>query len=172
MSFSVNANLTLRQFYGTSYRQYATKSNRNDVPDNVLSFADAGALRKAVRSLMQESYNDTEDVTDTTGPVKEFAKKMKGFVDAYNYTYDSAKKSSSNEVRRAAKNMKKLVAQYADELDDAGITVKDDGYLNLRDSSTIKTTARFESLFGNDSKFMKSMDSIAKSVRSHVDVQV
>ena len=75
-------------------------------------------------------------------------------------------------MKNAAKKLKRLTSQYEDELSDAGIRLKKDGSMEISSSSTVKSTARYEKMFGSDSKYLKNLDSLASQIRKHVDVQL
>lgn len=171
MSFTVTNNLTIRKDYGDN-QKFVKKANRTEVSNATLTFADSSALRKAIRALQTSAYNTDEDLSESTGPAKEYAKKMKAFVDTYNYTLESAGKGDSKGMKNAAKKLKRLTSQYEDELSDAGIRLKKDGSMEISSSSTVKSTARYEKMFGSDSKYLKNLDSLASQIRKHVDVQL
>ena len=68
--------------------------------------------------------------------------------------------------------MKALVKKYSDELEDLGVSFNDKGYMELSESAFDNIDeADFENTFGKDSDFMKSLNSIAKKLNRHIDVQ-
>ena len=60
--FSVANNITLRNYYAT-YRDFTVKSNRANATTNQLNYADAQALRRAVRKLDDFDFENA-DKTD------------------------------------------------------------------------------------------------------------
>lgn len=170
MSFTITNNLTIRQFYGDN-RAYLKKSTRQESTPARLNAVDSSALRKAIRALRESEYSDEKDTSSTTGSVKNFAKRMKAFVDVYNNTVSGAKENSSDrDVKNTLRRIKSLTSQYEDELDNAGIRVQNDGTLKVSDSSSVKSTERFESIFGEDSDYLKDLDKLARRIHRHVDV--
>lgn len=170
MSFSVTNNSVLRGFY-EDYRDYAKKSGRSEASEETLDYADSKALKKAIKSFQSVEFNDTKDVTDTMGPVKDFAKKMKAFVDTYNYTVDSSGKKNNSDLKKIQKKMKNFVDQYKDQLDEIGISIGDDGYLKISESSDITTTKRYEDVFGQDSEFLSGLNKLAGNMLRHIDLK-
>ena len=57
--FSVANNITLRNYYAT-YRDFTVKSNRANATTNQLNYADAQALRRAVRKLDDFDFENAD----------------------------------------------------------------------------------------------------------------
>ncbi|MDD6550968.1 MAG: hypothetical protein PUF16_04240 [Lachnospiraceae bacterium] len=171
-SYTVTNNLYLRNLYKSTDSSLSKKSSRKEAAKPKLIIADTTALRKGISSLASEDYGD-EDEEDNEIDKANFYKKMKSFADAYNYTLDSSSSYKTNsDARKAAKQMRSLTSKYSDELDDLGVSFDSDGYMQLSDSAFDNIDeAKFESSFGKDSEFMKSLDSIAKKLYRHIDVQ-
>ena len=88
---------------------------------------------------------------------------MTAFIQVYNNTLSSAAKSGDYSLERDAKNMKALTSQYADELDKLGITVKDDGSMEIRSSLFESASySKFKNIFSMDSDYMQRTSSYAK----------
>ncbi|MBQ1843299.1 MAG: hypothetical protein II133_01720 [Lachnospiraceae bacterium] len=169
-SFTVTNNITLRNLYKTTDSSYSKQSTRRETPYGKLVIADTQALRKGISSLASEDYGDESE--DTKGSKAEFYKKMKAFGDTYNYTLESSKKYASKDSKSAIKKMKQLASDYSDELEDLGVTFDDDGYMSMSESAFDNIDeSRFEDLFGKGSDFMSQLDSIAKKLNRHIDVQ-
>jgi hypothetical protein len=68
------------------------------------------------------------------------------------------------------KQMKNLTSEYADDLDDIGITVNSDGTLETR-SSLLSTASlsKFESLFSSDSNYMQRTNAYRKRAERRSD---
>ena len=171
MAFSVTNNAVLRSFYG-EYQNLAKRSNRSSVSEKELDYADSTALKKAIKSFAFTEFNSVKDSVDTTGPVKNFAKKLKAFVDTYNYTRESSSASSNSDLKKLSKKMQKFVDKYSSELKSAGIKIGDDGYLSLSESLEIKTTERYKELFNKDSDFLKGLNQLAGNMVRHIDIVV
>jgi hypothetical protein len=166
MSISVTVNSTLRNFY-TDNRTLVNKSNRSDTTNGTLSFADATALRKAIRALGNYDYDSVSSTTDK----QTLATNLQAFVDTYNYTIESSSSSATSSVSSACKNLKKLTSQYESDLKKLGVSVSSDGYLSLSSTATTNISAsKFSDLFGSDSDYMSQMSTYAKRITSHVNV--
>lgn len=171
MAFSVTNNAVLRSFYG-EYQNLAKRSNRSSVSEKELDYADSTALKRAIKSFASTEFNSVKDSVDSTGPVKNFAKKLKAFVDTYNYTRESSSASSNSDLKQLSKKMQKFVDKYSSELKSAGIKIGDDGYLSLSESLEIKTTERYKELFNKDSDFLKGLNQLAGNMVRHIDIVV
>jgi len=169
LAFSVTYNSVLRNDYGI-YRNLTKTAARSEATDSKLSVADSSALNRSINKLRYSSYDDRKDGTDSQGYAKSYVKNMKAFMDTYNYTLESSKKSSSREITRQVPKMKQLVDKYKDQLGKIGISYDKDGYLKLSASSNVTTTKRYETLFGKDSSFMKDLNNIAGNIKRHVNV--
>ncbi len=160
-SFSISSTLTLRNMYG-DYRALITKTNRNTATNNQLSYADATALKRAVKKLNDYDFEDASE--------ENRAAYLRAFVDTYNYTMQSTKSSTNTYAASAYKGLKNLVSKYSDELEEIGISANSSGYLKLSSSSATNLSgSTFDKFFTNDSKFMKSVLTYAKKVTSNVD---
>jgi len=146
----------LRNFY-KSNRDAATASKRGEFSHGKLSQADAEALRTAVRSLRNFNMeDDTDDGTDIYASVSAFLK-------TYNNALDSSSNSGDYSLQRYAKQLKKLASDYADELEDIGVTIKSDGTLEKNDN-LLKSAdvADIRKLFGKDADFATKSSNYAK----------
>ena len=169
MGFSVTSNSVLRNNYGI-YRDLTKSAARSEVSEYKLSAADSNALSRSIHSLRYSDYNDRKDSTDSQGYNKSYVKRMKAFIDTYNYTLESSKKSSSADIARQVPKMKKLAEKYKAQLNSAGISYDSDGYLKISSSNNVTTNKRYEKIFGEDSTFMKDLKSIAGNIKRHVNV--
>lgn len=171
-SFTVKNNLYLRNLYKSVDSSLTGKSARADASKPKLIYADSTALQKGISALADEDYGDPDE-EDSKITKAEFYKKMRAFADSYNYTLDSSSSYSTNRYAKSAtKQMKALVKEYGDDLDDLGVSFNDKGYMELSESAFDNIDeADFEDTFGKDSDFMKSLNSIAKKLNRHIDVQ-
>lgn len=162
MSLSVKNTLSLRNFY-SSNRELVAKAKREEATKGGLSFADATALRKAVRALGDYDYkNDDKD---------SFHEKLKAFLDTYNYTLDSAADSNDQDAFNTGRKMKNLSRQYQSELSKLGISIDKDGYLSISESAKDNIgPSNYENLFGKSSGYMSALSSYAKRIANHVNV--
>lgn len=161
-SFSVANTLALRNYYST-HRSLSVKTNRDDISSDKLNYADSLALRRAVKKLGNYQFKsaDKSDIEMT----------IRGFIDTFNYTLDSCKKSTNKSVASAYKNIQKLSSNYQKELENIGITTNSSGYLKLSSSAIENiSTTKFANMLGSDSRFMKQLSSYAKQISNHVDL--
>ena len=156
--FSVANNITLRNYYAT-YRTFTTKSNRANATTNQLNYADAQALRRAVRKLDDFDFENA-DKTDLSSHIR-------AFVDTYNYTMESSTNSYSISTY---KNLKNLASKYQKDLENIGIKENSSGYLTLSSSAVENISAsKFQKLLGSDSQFMKSLTSYARRMTNNIN---
>ena len=170
--FTVKNNLYLRNLYKSVDSSLSKKSERTETSKPKLIYADTTALQKGISALADEDYGDPDE-EDSKITKAEFYKKMRAFADSYNYTLDSSSSYSTNRhAKSATKQMKALVKEYGDDLEDLGVSFNDKGYMELSESAFDNIDeADFEDTFGKDSDFMKSLNSIAKKLNRHIDVQ-
>lgn len=171
MNFSITNNYVLRKDYG-EYRSYVKTSARKSAPAHKLIIADSSALYRAAKELMDSEYSDAKDPTESGGPVAGYAKKLKAFVDSYNNTLQSTSQKTDAAARRFMKKLKSLTSDHARELENYGISVADDGTLSIDSGLTIKTTKRFETMFGSTSDYMKGLMKTARNISNHIDASV
>ncbi len=157
---SLSEKYYLRSFY-KSNRDAATSSKRKEMSANELSKADAEALRAAVREL--RDFNYEEDTTDGAN----IYSSVSAFLETYNNALDSTKGSSDYSLNRYAKQLKALAKEYADELEDVGITVKSDGTLekneNLLKGAKVEKISK---LFSQDAEFVTKSSNYAKRIKN------
>ena len=162
MSFSVTTNVYLRNCYSDN-RSLCVKSKRTDATNGTLSFADSAALKKSIRKLKDFDY-ESDDKTA-------FTHNIKAFIDAYNYTLDSAGESATKDVVNAAKHLKKTSASYEKELKKLGISMDKDGYMSISSSATTNiSTSKYKEMFGEGSKYLSSLNQYSHRIQSKVDI--
>lgn len=171
MSFNITSNSALRVAYG-SYRNLISKNDREGATNVALTRADSYALKNTIKSLRLSKYDDKKDPTETSGKAKTYSTKLKAFLDTFNNTYESSRKSNDPNIKKAAASMKALAKKYKSELEDVGITIDKDGYLKRSTSSKIETTKPFEEMFGKNSKFLRELDRIPNTIKNHVDILI
>lgn len=166
MSISITNNLTLRSFYSAD-RSLVDRNNRSNQKNSTLSFADATALRKAIRDLGDFDYEKISSAKDK----KNLSSHLEAFLNTYNYAIASSSSSSDSDVAAAGKGLKQLTKKYADKLDSMGISMDSKGNLSLSKSATENIRSeRFLDLFGEDSRYMQQMNTYAKRIVRHVNV--
>ena len=135
----------LRKFYKNCSDASKT-SKRSKLEPNRLSQADADALHKAVKQLRNFKFTDDDNSNLHAG--------VSAFLETYNHTMDSCKDSSDLSVKRYAKQLKSLVNNHKDELEDIGVTVNKDGTLTAN-SNLLKSASvsKIKKLFSKESDF-------------------
>ena len=156
---SLSESYYLRKYYRSN--KDATTNKRSEMSKGTLSQADAAALRTAVRDLRNFNLeDDTDDNEDIYASVSAFLK-------TYNNALDSSNTSGDYSLQRYAKQLKNLAKEYADELEDIGITVNSDGTLEKNDN-LLKAAdmSDIRDLFGKDATFATKSSSYAKRMNT------
>lgn len=166
MAVSAVNSLSLRIYYNP-YKSVASGSTRKNASIGTMSFADASALRNAVRRLQDYNFEDsTEALTQ---------EKLQAFTDTINNTLASASKYGTNDhsVKNAANKIKDLNKEAASELKKIGITVEKDGSLSLyENASKLYSDKKINSFFSKDSKYLNDLYNAAKRITRKVDVRI
>lgn len=157
---SLSESYYLRSFY-KSNRDATTASKRSEMSKGKLSQADAEALRTAVRKLRNfDLEDDTDEGADIYASVSAFLK-------TYNNAIDSSSSSNNYSLQRYAKQLKNLAKEYADELEDVGITVNSDGTLKKNDNLLkAADVSDIRELFGEDAGFATKSANYAKRMNA------
>ena len=165
-SVSATNSLSLRLYYN-SYKSVASGSTRKSASIGTLSFADASALRTAVRRLQDYKFNDaTDDQVQET---------LKAFTDTMNNVVTTASKYGKDDtiVRNAANKIKNLNKEAADELKKIGITVNKDGTMSLYEgASKLYKKEKMDDFFAKDNKYLNQLYDTAKRITRKVDVRI
>ena len=159
-AISLSESYYLRSFY-KSNRDAATASKRSEMSSGKLSQADAETLRTAVRKLRHfDLKDDTDDGANIYASVS-------AFLETYNNAMDSAGSSNDYSLQRYAKQLKNLAKEYADELEDIGVTVRSDGTLEKNDNLLkAADVSDICELFGDDAQFATKSFNYAKRMNA------
>ncbi len=166
MSISVTNSLSLRLYYG-NYSKLVTGTTRSEATTGTLSFADASALRSAIKKLGEYNFEDASE--------DEVQEKLTAFADAMNNTLTSATKYGTNNtaVKNAATKIKQLNSDYASDLQKIGITVNKDGTMSVYENAAENySRSRFTKFFTNDSEYLNELYTAAKKITRHVDLYI
>lgn len=171
-NFSVNSNHYLRNMYVNTDRALASSSGRAEASTSKLNYADSLALKKAINALGDFDYEmDESDVTESYKT--KFSKELRAFVDSYNYTVESGKASSNEDINRQARKMQKFSEKHKDTLESLGVTVKNNGYLSYDNTKASSLYLKsFGKAFSSDSEYMQGISKYASSINNHVDAYV
>ena len=161
-SVSSGVNLTsdffLKNFY--RYNRNAIKSSaRSDYNQTELSYEDTRALKRALSKLSSFDYTEDENGDNIVSTIQAFVK-------TYNYTMESTS-SPDSDTYRQNRQLKALTKKYGDDLKDIGITIKDDGTLDLSDNILKKSSFKeIRNVFSEESDYVRSVRSITKRMHS------
>ena len=164
---TLSTNYFLRKYY--SNNQKASKSStRTDFSNVELSFEDSRALSQAAKRLVKNDYgSDTDEKDSDIGETTRAS--IEAFVDTYNNTVASGKKSSDYETKRYLKQLHSHSNKYADQLKDIGITVNSDGSLDLNED-LLKTAdnSKARKLLSSDQEYPQKLLKISRKMNSAV----
>lgn len=161
-SVSSGINLTsdfyLKNFY--RYNRNAMKSSaRNDYSKTELSYEDTRALKRALAKLSSFDYTEDENGDNIVSTIQAFVK-------TYNYTMESTS-SDSSDMHRQNRQLKALTKKYGDDLKDIGISINDNGTLNLSDNILKKSSLKeIRKVFSEESGYVKSVRNITKRMNA------
>ncbi len=98
--------------------------------------------------------------------MKEIASAVKSFADSYNSVLSQSSSSSNSKVTSAVSEMNQNAGNYEKLLNQAGITVADDGKLSV-DESKVRSTniSTLKNLFNNSGSFASQTESYASQVK-------
>ena len=171
-SFSVTNSWYLRNNY-KSDQALSKLANRSEVSESKLSAADSSALKRGIRALRDYKYEDAKKVsskdTDTVLGKGKFYSTLKAFADTYNYTLDSSKKSSNQDIKKLSKSMQNIAKKYSSELDELGVTFDNKGYMSISASAVdnIKLSTYGEKF--SDSDFLSDLEKNTQKIYRRID---
>ena len=170
MSYSVTSNMYLRNLYGIG-KDYISGSTRSQSPNEKVISADSLALSKGAKLMISFDYGVRGKDDDLDN---EFLNNnLKAFIDTYNNTIDSASDSDHKDIKKLVKSLKSLGEEYKDSLSKLGISFDSSGYMTLSSSAVENLdNIKYEKVFGKDSDFTKTVRSLAKKLRKHIDAYI
>lgn len=165
---SINMSMTSalnRAYSGFSF--FSDKSYRRGSENRDLVKADRSALSKGLSMLGDIDYEDTDP-----GNTKSIYNRITSLVDVYNNTKKSTAESESREIKRTSDQMKDIAKKYSKELEELGISVKNDGTLKI-DTKEFKTatTKKVQKIFSEDSDFSKDLQKLMKKLKTQINRQ-
>lgn len=141
-SISLSTNFYLNSYYRANTSAY-TQSGRSELTEAELAYEDSRALRRAVKTLSSIDYSDDGN-----------EQSIKNCITAFTTTYNNAISSGegSSELARYSKQLKEILQDHKDELEDVGINVEEDGSLSVSDSLlTSSSLDTLKSVFSSES---------------------
>ena len=164
MSMNISSSYIMRNVY-QGYSDLKDEAGRKHATKHELVDADRRAMVRALDRIGDLDYEDT-DRTNT----KNIYNMLTSYIDVYNHAVTSAGGSDSNDIKRTAAKMKNFTKEYADELEELGITIKSDGSLKV-DKKELKsaTTKAVKKIFSGDSDYVSGMKKLMTKLRNHVN---
>jgi hypothetical protein len=150
-------------------------SNRKTFSNVELNFEDSRALSRAAKRLQHndytsvnsdyssydDDYEEKEDLSDTTKAT------IEAFVDTYNNAIESGKNSDDHDTERYVKQLKSLTKKYADELEEVGISIENDGTLTIDDELlSLADNEKLENLFSSNQEYPRRVISLASKMNT------
>ena len=155
---SLTSSFYLNKYYNAN-RSCTSTSGRRDFEDCELIYEDSRALRKAARHVGSFAFDEENETVDN------ILCSIEAYTETYNNAIDSADAVDDTNTKRYEKQLKNLTSKYADELEDIGITIGDDGKLSV--STSLLSAVDFDKVkkaFSGDSTYMKQASSLAKQM--------
>jgi hypothetical protein len=164
---SLSSDYFMRNFCKNN-RNAIKSSGRKDYTSLELSYEDSRALSRAAKRLLRNDYgsdSDTEDtdISDTTKA------SLEAFVSTYNNALDAEKNSDDSDTARYVKQLKNLTKNKADELEEIGISIGNDGKLSIDDELlSLADNSKLRNIFSPDQEYSRRVLSIASKMNNAV----
>lgn len=163
MSMVISASSMMKSAYaGNIY--YKDESYRKGSSNHDVVSADRKAMVRALKRLGELDF-ESEETDDT----KSIYNTVTSYLGIYNNTVSSANASNSSDIRRTGKEIKALLKEHKDSLDEIGIQFKSDGTVKI-DKTKLKkaTTTQVSKIFDNDD-YISEMNQLMKKLRNQVN---
>lgn len=158
---SLTSDFYIRNFYKEN-KNAVKKDVRRKYSSDEKAYEDSRALRRAAKSINSQSF-------DEGGNPDSLIANITAYVDTYNNTITSASGSSSRDVSRYVKELKKLTADQESKLQDIGITIEKDGTLSLNsDYLEELEVSDLKEAFDPENGFMNNIMSVSKKIFNKV----
>lgn len=152
---SLSQNYYMRNFYQNNSKLFKS-SSRKEYSNSELSYEDGMALRRAARNLGSFSFSENDNGENICNSIL-------ALVDTYNNTLSSGSASSSSDVSRYAKQLKRLVKEHSDDLSSIGITVNSDGTMTANKTLLGKSDIDdVGAVLGSDAGLTKKIEQYAR----------
>jgi hypothetical protein len=166
----------MRNFYKDN-RDVIKSSNRKSFSNVELSYEDSRALSRAAKRLQRNDYtstssdsdddDDEDDLSDTTKA------SIEAFVETYNNAIESGSDSEDHDTARYIKQMKNLTKNYADELEEIGINIENDGTLSIDDELlSLADNSKLQDLFSSEQEYPRRVISLAAKMNDAVQSDI
>lgn len=150
----------LRNCY-SSNRNARKSATRGTYSKAELISADSQALRKIAKNLKDITYDSSNGVNVYNN--------IKAFADTYNNLINSTDGSDSTKLNHEMKQLKKIIKEHKDDLDEIGITISSSGELTIKKETLVGSSPSkvAKVLSGDKTSFMKNVMSYASKVQRH-----
>lgn len=146
----------LRNCY-SSNRTARKSIYRSTLTQNELINADSNALKKISKNLRELEYDTDNGVS--------IYNNVKAFVESYNNLVGSSDNSASDKLVRTEKNLKNLVKNYSDELEEIGITISSSGELKIDKETLLSCSpSKIKKVFSSSSELSSGVIKYATSI--------
>lgn len=153
----------LRNCYSSNRMARKAFSRANLKQDELIN-ADSNALKKITKNLREIEYDSDNGVN--------IYNNVKAFVESYNNLLESTKDSPSDKLLRSEKNLKKLVKEHSEELEEIGIKISASGELKIDKETLVSSKpSKIKNVFSSSSelssgivKYSTSIARISKSL--------
>lgn len=163
MGIVISASTVMTRAYSgnTGFKDQNFRKNRTN---HEVVGADRKAMVRALDRLEKLDFT-SRDEDDT----KSIYNTVTSYLNIYNNAVSSAGDSGTSHINRTAREMKKLMKEYGDELEAIGINVKSDGTVKINKEELKKATTRQVSkVFGN-SDYIGDMKKLMRKLRNQVN---
>ncbi len=156
-AISLSSDFYLNSYYRDN-RNAKKSSGRNEFTSTELSYEDSRALRRAVKQLQSFSFTDDDNVDNVRSSIS-------ALIDTYNNAVTSSGSDESEEVKRYAKQLKKLASKYQDQFEELGISMDSKkGTLSVNTNLfSAKSLDQIKKVFSQENTdFLKDTQKIAR----------
>ncbi len=161
-AISLSSDFYLNSYYRDN-RSAKKSSGRNELTSTELSYEDSRALRRAVKHLESFSFSEDDNIENVRNSIS-------AFIDTYNNALTSSGADESGDIKRYAKQLKRLASKYTDELEDLGISMDSKkGTLSVNKNLFSKQKLdEIKKVFSKDNTdLLKSTQKIARQLGSN-----
>lgn len=166
MGIVISASTVMTRAYSgnTGFKDQNFRQNRTN---HEVVNADRRAMARALERLENLDFSSKEE--DDT---KSIYNTLTSYLDIYNNAITSTGDSETSQIRRTAREMKKLMKEHGDELEAMGISIKSNGTVRIdKDELKKATTRQVSKVFGN-SEYIGDMKKLMRRLRNQVNREV
>jgi AraC-like DNA-binding protein len=169
---NLSSDYFMRNFYKAN--RSAIKGSARKAFSNVeLSYEDSRALSRAAHRLQKNDYTSTSSDSDDDDDENDLSDTTKAsieaFVSTYNNAIESGNETDDHDTERYLKQLKNLTKNHADELEEIGISIENDGTLTIDDELlSLADNDKLENLFSADQEYTRRVKSLAAKLNDAI----